>query len=257
MEERRKLGLQDKETRFSEWCNREGIKRFLFDLDDTICPTKEVFRSIMSQAYDYLATEASVLSKEEWQEKIETVNNRFFEKLGVRSSRWNYVVDELGETYALDERIKEKAKAIFQQIYTTPVSMFEGAEDGLGFIKRTGIPIGVVTHAGEEWTAKKYEWLDLGRFVEREDIFIVDENGHKTSKSWMQAIQHFGLEVGDCAVVGDSPRSDINPVWELGVRHCFLVNDPKQWSVHNQPVDDSVRRIDRLDHIVDVVLGSV
>lgn len=256
MEERRKLVFHERETRFSEWCDKEGIKRFLFDLDDTICPTREVFRSIMSQAYGYLVDKAPTLSREEWQEEIETINNRLFEKLGVRSSRWDYVVDELDEKHTLGEGVVDEVKEIFQQIYTTPIPMFEGAEEGLGFIKNVGVPIGIVTHAGEEWTAKKYEWLDLGRFVDWESIYIVDEEGHKTSESWMQAIAHFGLEVGNCAVVGDSPRSDINPVWELGVKHCFLVNDSKQWTVHNQPVDNTVMRIDHLNQIPDVVFEN-
>ncbi len=246
----------EKELRFSQWCKDEEIKRFLFDLDDTICPTRQVFREVMSQAYDFLATSTPVVSREKWKEEIETINNRLFEKLGVNSNRWNHVVDELAGRYFLGEEVKQKTKQIFQLIYTTPLAVMEGAEEGLMFIKETGISIGIVTHAGPEWTWKKYNWLGLKRFVEWDDVFMVDENKHKTSESWAQAIRYFGLSVGECAVVGDSPRSDINPAWEVGVRHCFLVEDPGQWSVHNQPVDLGVKRISHLGQIAEVVLSS-
>jgi FMN phosphatase YigB (HAD superfamily) len=240
--ELRHLTPIEKELRCSQWCRSEGIKRFLFDLDDTICPTRSVFREVMSQAYDFLAANAPVVSREKWKEEVETTNNRLFEELGVNSNRWNHVVDELAGKYFLSEDIKQKTKQVFQLIYTTPLAMVEGAEAGLGFIKKMEIPIGIVTHAGLEWTWKKYNWLALRRFIEWDDVFIVDENKHKTSESWVQAIRYFGLSAEECAVVGDSPRSDINPAWEAGVRHCFLVEDPRQWSVHNQPVDPSVKK---------------
>ncbi|MDO8340459.1 MAG: HAD family hydrolase, partial [Candidatus Woesebacteria bacterium] len=141
------------------------------------------------------------------------------------------------------------------KIYTTPLIMLEGAEEGLKFINKVKIPIGIVTHAGEEWTYKKYNWLNLNRFLNWDDVFIVDQNKHKTSESWAQAIQYFNLNINNCAVVGDSPRSDINPVWKLGVRQCFLVDDPKQWSIHNELVDSGVKKISNLNQIVESVLN--
>ncbi|MDO8340491.1 MAG: hypothetical protein Q7T59_00780, partial [Candidatus Woesebacteria bacterium] len=85
----------EKELRFGEWCKVNNIQRFLFDLDDTICPTRQVFRDFMSQVYDFLATHASVISREQWKNEIEVTNNRLFEKLGVNPNRWDFVVDEL------------------------------------------------------------------------------------------------------------------------------------------------------------------
>lgn len=248
-----RLSSVESKIYFNEWCKREGIQRFLFDLDDTICPTRQVFRDVMAQAFDFLATNAPINSRDVWKEDVETINNRLFEKIGVNSKRWNFVVDELAEKHLLSDQLISETKRIFQLIYTTPLSMMEGAEEGLQFIKKVGVQIGIVTHAGREWTMNKYNWLDLERFVNRNDIFIVDENGHKTSESWLQAIQYFGLNSKQCAVVGDSPRSDINPAMEVGVKHCFLVEDPNQWSVHNQPVHESVKKISSLKQIVDMI----
>ncbi len=249
-----KLSQTNNEIRLAEWCKEKGIKRFLFDLDDTLCPTGSVFREVMSQAFDFLATSAQVNTRDEWKEEVETVNNRLFEQYGVNRNRWDHVMDELAGRYDLNWEVTLEAKRIFQLIYTTPLSLSEGSDEGLSVVKKTGVPIGIVTHAGIEWTQKKYEWLGLNRFLEWRDIFVVDENGHKTSESWRQAVNYFRVKPAECLVVGDSPRSDINPAREAGVTHCLLLEDPLQWSVHNQPVDPSVRIISRLDQIAQVIL---
>ena len=247
------LNLSEGEIRLSEWCSQRGIKRFLFDLDDTICPTRAVFREVMAEAFDFLALNAPTRTRDVWKADVEEINNRLFELMGVNHVRWNFVVDELGEKHNLQVPLMNEVKQIFQKIYKTPLAMMDGAEEGLQIIKNVGIPIGIVTHAGRDWTIMKYDWLNLARFAQIDEIHVVDENGHKTSESWLQAIESFGLTPRDCAVVGDSPRSDINPAMEAGVEHCFLVEDPNIWSIHNLPVDQSVKRIKTLKQIIEVI----
>jgi len=243
----------EKELRFSMWYEENEIARFLLDLDDTICGTRKVFRNCMGMVYDFLEVNAQVISRNEWQTVIEETNNRLFEQFAVNPNRWNKVVDELAKLYELPTAIQETTKQIFAQIYSIPPEMLEGSEEGLNFLSKFNIPIGIVTHAGSEWTWKKYNWLNLKRFVNWDDIYIVDENKHKTSESWRGAVKYFGLEPWECAMGGDSPRSDINPALEIGIRHCFLVEDSKQWIIHNQPVDKSVRKIANLSQIIDVI----
>lgn len=247
----------ERELRFSKWCEREGINMFLFDLDDTICSTRQVFTDEMNNAYDYLSQKVPSVPREQWREEIEDANNRLFEEYGVSPNRWNHVVDELKERHNLPREVSDMTRMIFQRIYTTPLVMLDGAEEELSFVKKIDMPIGIVTHAGQKWTWKKFNWLNLERFVNWDDIFMVDENGHKTTESWRDAIGYFGVEAKDCVVIGDSPRSDINPAWEAGVRHCFLVEDPNQWTVHNEAVPTEVKRVSSLAQIQEVVLQEI
>lgn len=245
------------ENGFREWGRRERIKRILLDMDGTICPTGKLFKIFMNQAYDLLSSRNPAVSRGMWKDEIEEINDHSFETYGVNPKRWDHVVDELTTRHSLSHDIGMETKHIFQQIYITPLSWLEGAEEGLEFFRRTGFPIGIVTHAGEAWTGRKYGWLGLDRYVKWDDIFLVDENGHKTTESWKQGIKYFKLMPVNCAAVGDSPRSDINPAWEAGVRHCFLVEDPDQWSVHNQSVDPRVYRIKSLNQIPRAVLECI
>jgi len=231
----------EQELAFGVWCQRRGIERFLFDGDDTLWQTVPIFRKQIGKCLDLLAG-TGTLSREEWKIELETVNNRLFETIGVNPNRWHLVMDEL-EKKGLKKGVRDEAEGVLKQIYQTPPSFIEETEAGLAFIKRSGVPMGIVTHANRAWTDKKFDWLDLGRFFEPDEVFTIDENKHKTAESWAEAIRYFGIEPRNCAVVGDSPRSDINPVGGLGVEQCFLIrNRYPIWSVHQQEVNEDITR---------------
>ena len=93
--------------------------------------------------------------------------------------------------------------------------------------------------------------------IEWEGIYIVNEDSHKTSESWQDAIKYFHFQPQDCAVVGDSPRSDVNPANQIGVNHCFLVESSSFWSVHQQPIPPDVRRIKNLSQLIQIGCGQL
>lgn len=243
----------EKELRFSAWTKKEGIKRVLLDFDDTICPTRPLFQRKIHEVCQYLHQNYPQKLPQDWRQEIQIINNQLFEKHGVNPNRWNLLINELNKTNSISLDTTNKILEIFNSIYSTPLSFLPGAQEGLTFLKKTNQPIGIVTHANKDWTWEKYNWLKLHRFVDWDDVYTVDENSHKTAESWRQSINYFRLKPNECAGVGDSPRSDINPLWQIGVRHCFLVDDSNLWSVHQQPVDINVRLINNLSEIPDKI----
>lgn len=227
--------------RFQRWCRKRGVNLFLFDADDTLWNMVPVFRRFMAECYDYLALNAPVLNRDEWKAAIQEVNDRFFEIYGVNPARWAHVMARLAGQFGLSDTHKDRAVEILMQIYHTPPQFLERTEEGLAFMKQADIPFGIVTHANELWTRQKYEWLELSRFLDWKQIFIVDEDRHKTAESWAEAIGYFKGTPERCAIVGDSPRSDINPASQIGVKHCFLIEtNGNRWSIHNQEVPETV-----------------
>lgn len=229
----------EQELAFGRWCQNNGIEMVLADGDDTLWKTVPIFRQQMNLAYDMLA-ETGIMSREQWKVTVEKINNELFEVHAVNPKRWKYVVDEL-KTFGIDKKMARKVRETFLKVYKTPPKFIEETENGLGFLDRVGMRIGIVTHANTDWTWRKYkEWLRLDRFLRWDHVYTIDENGHKTVESWLKAMQYFGAKPENCAVIGDSPRSDINPVTELGVRRCFLVQNGDIWSIHQQPVNEQV-----------------
>lgn len=252
----RDLSAVERELMFSEWCKKHGIKRFLFDLDDTISATRPIFREKLSQVYDLLAREVPTKTRDEWKKDFKSRQDRLFEVYSVNPKRWNYIISEMDENYGLGEEVVAKSLGILGTIVQTPLVMLDGAGEGLEFIRKIGMPIGIVTHASRDWTWQKYNWLNLDRFTGWDEVYMVDDSEHKTKRSWANALRFFNEEPLAVAVVGDSPRADINPVWELGVRQCFLVDDQNRWVVHDQPVDPAVKLIKRLDEIPEAALSQ-
>lgn len=236
---------------FREWCKREGVNLFLLDGDDTIWKMIDVFRRYLADCYNYLAQNAPFLTRQQWEIIIKQTNDAAFETHAVNSVRWRYVMNEVAQKTGLDSKISQQAEAILMQIYQTPVQFLDKAEGGLDFLKKTRIPFGIVTHANRHWTWQKYQWLNLSRFLDWDMVYTVDENTLKTSQSWLEAINYFDALPESCAVIGDSPRSDINPACQIGVKHCFLIQGHvKIWSIHNQPVDQQTIVISSLGELI-------
>jgi len=242
----------EKELNFSLWTKKNGIKQFLFDLDDTICSTRRIFVEHKQEALDYLLSSYPSLNPEQFRDEYIRTGNEAFEKLGVNSNQFNFISDCLCDKFNLSEETRQTIKGIYKNIYDTPLTFLDGAQETLQFLKKIEMPLGIVTHGNRHWTYKKYQWLNLERFLNWEDVYVIDENTHKTSESWLDAIQYFRLQPQDCVVVGDSPRADINPASQIGVRHCFLVESQIPWSIHQQPVSPEVRTIKNISEIISI-----
>lgn len=227
------------------------MKTLLFDLDDTICRTRIKFIEKMGECVDLLSQEAPKLNKDEWRKEIVESNNRLFEKHCVNPRRWYFMMQEMRKKHRLSEETARKAREILKSIYRERLDFLDGAEEGLAGLKKMGMKLKILTHASKKWTRLKYKnWLKLDRFLGWDDVLVVDINKHKTDDSWLMACKCFGVKPNEVAVVGDSPRSDINPARRIGVESCFLVEDEIQWSVQNQPVDTGVVRVKNLKGVI-------
>ncbi|HAP37623.1 hypothetical protein A2574_02515 [Candidatus Shapirobacteria bacterium RIFOXYD1_FULL_38_32] len=246
------LSPVEEELAFVERCRVNGVKQIILDWDDTIGKTVGIFKKQMDRCYDFLAERAPILSREEWRERIVFHNNNSFETHGVNPIRWSVVMDLVQRETGLDKKNTRGAVKILGHIYKTRQEFLPGAEEGLQFLVKTGMPIGIGTHANWDWTRFKYNCLKMHRYVPWDDVYIFDENGHKTPKEWDKGIRkYFKVRPERCMLVGDSPRSDINPAIEIGVRaeNCVWItgNGTELWSIHQQAVPAEVRRMSNIN----------
>jgi len=246
----------EKELRFNQWCQQNNIKLFLFDLDDTICRTKEVFWEQLDKLAKLLHQNSPNTSFDEWKAIVNETNNRFYQTEGVNPKRRFSVITDLANRFSLPENIQQQSLNLLSQIYTTPIQWLPGAQDGLNFV-RAHTPIGIVTHANRDWTWQKYQWLGLAEYLPWDHVYIVNENGQKTAESWQQSIKYFGQQASTCAIVGDSPKSDINPTHTIGVKHRFFVHNGPIWTTQQQEVPSDTHHINNLLEISHIGQNSL
>lgn len=203
-----------------------GIEAVLFDLDDTLIYTGEMFNKYMLE-YAEVVSEKIGMEVAEFMKALHKVNNETYKKLGVNPKKWEVVVEslslELGKGRA---EILENID-ILMQIYTTVPRLRTGVRSLLEIFKASGVKVGLVTHANVEWTEFKLEELNLWDYFE--SVTIVDENGHKKSEDWKRGMDSLGVEPEKCLVVGDSLNGDIQPADSLGTRTVWL---PSSWSMY-------------------------
>lgn len=216
--------LEEVKEKFKE----KGIKAILFDFDDTLIYTSELFKLYMDE-FVLAVCEETGLNFEKVEGDLRRINDEKFKTMGVNPIRWQEVVEEMGEG---DSRYGDSPKNnlnILMKIYFTEPRVREGAEAVLEIVKRAGIKMALVTHANVEWTERKL--LSSGFADYFESIKIVDENRHKSAEDWMEAVLDMDVNPEDCLVLGDSLPGDIISADSIGAKTMWLHNG-SSWSVY-------------------------
>ncbi len=211
-----------------ERLNQLGIEGVLFDLDDTLIYTSEIFIQCM-QEYSVFVSELIGVETNEVLEALRLINDEEYRKMGVNPKRWAVVVEKLAEVFVGREKEIVENLDMLIRIYSIEPRIREGARGILEMLNKTGVRMGLVTHANVEWTHFKLDRLGLWEYFET--VVIVDENGHKKSDDWKRGMDAIGTEPEKCLVVGDSLGGDIKPGDELGARTIYL---PSPWSVYRE-----------------------
>ncbi|MBE0573818.1 HAD family hydrolase, partial [Candidatus Dojkabacteria bacterium] len=142
---------------------RLGIQRVLFDLDDTLLETHNVFIEVLGSIRQRIAVLLNVSL-----EQLE----RDFEECQLESRKlhhvnplplWTLTLENLGLRYpVLDAELQQEfVQTIMQELYTKPIVLKEGALELVLTLIEAGIPIGIVTNASDEWTKFKLEQSGL------------------------------------------------------------------------------------------------
>ena len=231
-----------------------GVDAILFDFDDTLIDTFELFNSRIQEFFDHIV-EGSDLKREELEIRFKQLNNELYEKFGVATNRFDLVVDNLKEENNADVRsLLEAGKTILQKIYTTPPVLVPGAIETLNAIHKENIPMYLVTHANVNWTHFKLDHLNIKAYFE--NLAIISENGHKTAEEWQKAINKFGLLPQNCLVVGDNVKGDILATHKIGVKHHAWIDMGKGWILYREgDLPESVVTVPGVHELIPAVLS--
>ncbi len=132
--------------------------------------------------------------------------------------------DDLGRVLALAERILEQ-----------PIELIEGVEDTLGYL--TGKhDLTLFTKGHPEEQRLKVDRSGLGRYFTH--TAIVKE---KDAVAYARIVAERGLPRDLTWMIGNSPKSDINPALEAGL-NAVLVPHPHTWVLEHQEVRGSGTR---------------
>ena len=234
----------------------EKIEYVAFDLDDTLISTREIFRSQEAQVYRILALVLTGVATEgEIKTNFEKTNDSAYQKYKVDPKRWNFVLDKMRYQYPqISSETKAECKDLLMGIYKQVPKLKDGAVETLSELEGSGMVLGVVTHAFGEWTDFKLDKCGLRPYF-GERVHVVDMNSSKGASDWQRALNKFDFPISQCAVVGDSLLTDINPAYEIGVKHLFWIDDGRGWKVHEAEKPEIARRINGISELLVAMKG--
>lgn len=231
----------------SEILKKLGIKAVLFDFDDTLIYTSELYTQFKAQ-YVQIVSAVTGIDSYALLKRIQELNDEEYLKMGVSSGRWNVVIDRLSQEYGGNAVFKSNID-ILMQIYQTAPRLRAGAKNILGGLRESGFKIGLVTHASTDWTERKLHQTGLLDFFDA--IEIADPNGFKTVEHWQKGINLLNVGNVECLVVGDNLKGDIIPANSLGTKTIWM---PSPWSVYREGVvPEAVVQMSELSQFWDAV----
>ncbi len=204
----------------------------ILDADDTLWENNIYFERAFDSFVDFL--DHSRLSAAEIREvlnEIETVNARIHGYGSLNFGRnLQQVYRHLAEREICDGDLKH-VMSLAERILEQPVEVIEGVEETLADLaSRHDLTLFTKGHAEEQ--RMKVDRSGLGRYFNH--TAVVKE---KDVTAYCCLAQQRGFDPAMTWMIGNSPKSDINPALEAGL-NAVLVPHPHTWVLEHQDLRD-------------------
>ena len=227
---------------------RAAGKTLVFDADDTLWENNVLFERVIDDFMDWLAhptlDTASIRSVFNDIEAANTVAHGYGSQVFLRS---------LGECFArLQERPATEAER--REIDALAVALVE---------HRVELVPGVASTLADLGTRHDLLLLTKGQVTEQQNKVDISGLGHhfrgihivaeKNVETYRRLVREESLTPSETWMIGNSPKSDINPARRAGLNAVFLPNDNTWILEHDDidPADDGVLRLERFLELLD------
>ena len=211
----------------------------LFDMDRTLVDTHTYFQEEMTNSILHTVSKifpAKPLKKQlKITKEIVDIANKIYEQ-----QKYPILVDTLSKL-ALSQYIKEKKvkinkkevfkvlKSSYKEFYLTSPLPYPYTIDALHKITEFNIPIGIYSHAQDEWTRIKVEKIRDDYFKKyKEDIkipfFTTAITNLKDKEGWIKAGKYHNTNPQKTLIVGDSLTADIYAAIDAGYKYLVYLS---------------------------------
>lgn len=232
----------------SELIQARGIRGMLVDMDDTLVDTTKLYISKMEEFSNFVASRGLLTTEAAFAVMRETI-----EGLRAEYSVHPALMYEAGRLAALvggvdlqDPTYKKQLDSLTNIFYESP-DVFPGVTDTLDVFLRTGIDVGLVTHASVEWTDIKRK--DSGLTGKFKIVHCIDPAFRKDKYEWWQAAYRLKVPPQELIIVGDSWKSDIHPALEMGVPEDQIFRITTDYGLSNKGRVANIRELETFNDL--------
>jgi len=205
----------------------------LIDADDTLWENNIYFERAFEAFCDFL--DHSSLTPPQVREvlnEIELVNSKVHGYGSMNFGRnLQQAYQHLAEREIRDDDLR-RVLSLAERILEQPIELIEGVEETLGYLsERHDLTLFTKGHPDEQ--RMKVDRSELGRYFGH--TAIVKE---KDAAAYACLVRDRALTRGATWMIGNSPKSDINPALEAGL-NAVLVPHPHTWVLEHQDLRES------------------
>ena len=203
----------------------QARQHLVIDGDDTLWENNIFFEEAAEAFIDFL--DHSTLSREEVRAVLDEVERRNLAIHGYGSAAFGRNLQEtfrrLAEREVVDAELEHLA-SLGRQVVSQPVQLLPGVEETLRSLASRH-DLTLFTKGEREEQRLKVDRSGLVGYFDR--VVITPE---KDEAAYRSLVADHSLEPNATWMVGNSPRSDINPPLEVGLRAVFIPH-PRTWSL--------------------------
>lgn len=212
-------------------------QHLIFDADDTLWENNVYFEDAFEQFVEFLGH--STLSAAEIRnvlDEIELANQKTHGYGALNFGRnLRQCYQHLAER-AISRDDLDRVMSFAERILDQPVELIEGVEETLGYLApRHELLLFTKGHPDEQ--KLKIARSGLGQYFTH--TAIVRE---KDLQSYRELVSGRRLDPARCWMIGNSPRSDVNPALELGLGAVYVPH-PRTWSLETEEIRDGGGRL--------------
>jgi putative hydrolase of the HAD superfamily len=210
-----------------------GRLSLLIDADDTLWENNIYFERAFDAFCDFL--DHSSLTPPQVRDvlnEIELVNSKIHGYGSMNFGRnLQQAYQHLAEREIRDPDLRH-VLSLAERILEQPIEIMEGVEETLGYLaERHDLTLFTKGHRDEQ--LMKVDRSKLGRYFSYRAVVKEKDAG-----AYAQLVAERGLSRGLTWMIGNSPKSDINPALEAGL-NAVLVPHPHTWVLEHQDLCQS------------------
>jgi putative hydrolase of the HAD superfamily len=202
----------------------------IFDADDTLWENNVYFENAFQQFVEFLGHSTLTLTEiRAVLDEIELVNQKTHGYGALNFGRnLRQCYQHLSER-AISRDDLDRVMSFAERILDQPVELMDGVEQTLDYLSgRHELLLFTKGHPDEQ--KLKIDRSGLGRHFAH--TAIVKE---KDAESYRELLRVRGLDPARSWMIGNSPRSDINPALELGLGAVYIPH-PRTWSLEREEI---------------------
>ena len=225
------------------------IKQIIFDADDTLWENNIYYVRASNDFFDLI--EEGGFPREEVVKAFDELELKVVRERGYGSHNFVYILEELFRQFSAHSKKslnKEKFAEIIRRFTAHPINrpnLFEQVIETLKYLNNR-YHLYILTKGDYDEQEGKIIRAGVADLVEK--YFILPE---KNDKAYRKLIEDNGWKPEETCMVGNSPKSDINPALRAGM-YAIYIPYTDTWKLDDEPIEDKNGKLLVLERFSDL-----